>query len=88
MVKPLELEIEVDNSPGSKNLNEVPEEEPQFEKELENEKAIEKAEEPTPNQIKVCCSFTHSLIRGILTQSCSAGAKNFTKCAFYHVVLS
>ena len=30
----------------------------------------------------------HSLIRGILTQSCSAGAKNFTKCVFYHVQFS
>ena len=26
----------------------------------------------------------HSLIRGILTQSCSAGAKNFTKYVFCH----
>ena len=30
----------------------------------------------------------HSLIRGILTQSCSAGVKNFTKCVFYHVQFS
>ena len=30
----------------------------------------------------------HSLIRGILTQSCSAGAKNFTKCVFNHVQFS
>ena len=27
----------------------------------------------------------HSLIRGVLTQSCSSGAKNFTKCVLYHV---
>ena len=32
--------------------------------------------------------FIHSLIRGILTQSCSARAKNFTKCVFYHVQFS
>merc|ERR1712051_298101 len=31
---------------------------------------------------------SHSLIREILTQSCSAGAKNFTKCVFYHVKFS
>ena len=30
----------------------------------------------------------HSLIRGILTQSFSSGAKNFTKCVFYHVQFS
>ena len=30
----------------------------------------------------------HSLIRGILTQSCSTGAENFTKCVFYHVQFS
>ena len=30
----------------------------------------------------------HSLIRGVLIQSCSAGAKNFTKCVFYHVQFS
>ena len=30
----------------------------------------------------------HSLIRGFLTQSCSAGAKNFTKWVFYHVQFS
>ena len=30
----------------------------------------------------------HSLIRGVLTQSCSAEAKNFTKCVFYLVQLS
>ena len=33
-------------------------------------------------------SGMHSLIRGILTQSCSAGAKNFTNCVFYHVQFS
>ena len=27
----------------------------------------------------------HSLFRGVLIQSCSAGAKNFTKYAFFHV---
>ena len=32
--------------------------------------------------------LTHSLIRGVLIQSCSAGAKNFTKCVFYHVQFS
>ena len=31
---------------------------------------------------------THSLIRGVPIQSCSAGAKNFTKCVFYHVQFS
>ena len=31
---------------------------------------------------------THSLIRGVLIQSCSAGAKNLTKCVFYHVQFS
>ena len=37
----------------------------------------------------LCFTFTpHSLIRGILTQSCSARAKNFTKCVFYHVQFS
>ena len=30
----------------------------------------------------------HSWIRGVLIQSCSAGAKNFTKCVFYHVQFS
>ena len=30
----------------------------------------------------------HSLIRGVLIQSCSARAKNFTKCVFYHVQFS
>ena len=30
----------------------------------------------------------HSFIRGILTQSCSAGARNFTKCVFYDVQFS
>ena len=30
----------------------------------------------------------HSLIRGILTQSCSSGAKHFTNCVFYHVQFS
>ena len=30
----------------------------------------------------------HSLIRGVLRQSCSTGAKNFTKCVFYHVQFS
>ena len=30
----------------------------------------------------------HSMIRGILTQSCSTGAKNFSKCVFYHVQVS
>ena len=30
----------------------------------------------------------HSLIRGVLIQSCSTGAKNFTKCVFYHVQFS
>ena len=29
-----------------------------------------------------------SLIRGVLIQSCSTGAKNFTKCVFYHVQFS
>ena len=33
---------------------------------------------------KYYCSC-HSLIRGVLMQSCSTGAKNFTKCVFYHV---
>ena len=27
----------------------------------------------------------HSLIRGVLIQSCSTGAKNFTKYVFFHV---
>ena len=31
---------------------------------------------------------SHSLIRGVLIQSCSAGAKIFTKCVFYHVQFS
>ena len=31
---------------------------------------------------------THSLIRGVRIQSCSTGAKNFTKCVFYHVQFS
>ena len=30
----------------------------------------------------------HSLIRGVLIQSCSAGAKHFTKCVFYYVQFS
>ena len=30
----------------------------------------------------------HSLIRGVLIQSCSAEAKNFTKCVFYHAQFS
>ena len=52
MVKPLELEVEVDISQDIKNLiDEVPEE-PVLEQKLENEKDVEKAE-PTPNQIKV-----------------------------------
>ena len=59
IVKPLELEIEVDASPDSKNriphmTIEVPEEELGFEKELENEKVVEKVEEQNLNQIKVC----------------------------------
>ena len=58
IVKPLELEIEVDASPDSKNLIphmtiEVPEEELGFEKELENEKVVEKVEGQNLNQIKV-----------------------------------
>ena len=38
----------------------------------------------------LCTIFTilHSLIRGVLRQSCSTGAKNFTKCVFYHVQFS
>ena len=35
-----------------------------------------------------CDAKAHSLIRGVLIQSCSAGAKNFTKCVFYHVQFS
>ena len=31
---------------------------------------------------------THSLFRGFLIQSFSMGAKNFTKCVFYHVQFS
>ena len=38
--------------------------------------------------ISVSISLPHSLIRGVLIQSCSAGAKNFTKCVFYHVQFS
>ena len=30
----------------------------------------------------------HSLIRGVLIQSCSAGAKNFPKSVFYRVQFS
>ena len=30
----------------------------------------------------------HSLIRGVLRQTCSTGAKNFTKWVFYHVQFS
>ena len=44
------------------------------------------------NQQQPCssssASLAHSLIRGVLTQSCSTGAKNFTKCVFYHVKFS
>ena len=29
--------------------------------------------------------ITHSLIRGVLIQSCSAGARNLTKYVFFHV---
>ena len=40
-------------------------------------------------EIIYCTSFhfypTHSLIRGILMQSCSAGAKNFSNYVFCHV---
>ena len=39
-------------------------------------------------EIKNLDNAEHSLIRGILTQSCSAGAKNFTKCVFYHAQFS
>ena len=31
---------------------------------------------------------SHSLIRGVLIQSFSSGAKNYTKCVFYHVQYS
>ena len=34
------------------------------------------------------CTTVWWLIRGILTQSCSAGAKNFTKCVFHHAQFS
>ena len=41
------------------------------------------------NEISIIISLSfHSLIRRILTQSCSARAKNFTKCVFYHVQFS
>ena len=36
----------------------------------------------------LCQLDSHSLIRGVLIQSCSTGAKNFTKCVFYHVQFS
>ena len=41
-----------------------------------------------PKQYGSEITIRHSLIRGILTQSCSAGAKNFTKCIFYHAQFS
>ena len=41
-----------------------------------------------PNYHHTTTSSQHSLIRGILTQSFSSEAKNFTKCVFYLVQFS
>ena len=38
----------------------------------------------TPWQNPKKCSTMHSLIRGVLIQSCSAGAENFTNYVFCH----
>ena len=38
--------------------------------------------------VPAATTTNHSLIRGVLIQSCSSGAKNFTKCVFYHVQFS
>ena len=48
-----------------------------------------KSEKKPPNSKSEVAIFTgHSLILGVLIQSRSAGAKNFTKCVFYHVQFS
>ena len=53
-----------------------------------DEDFITKSAEEIKKNLKIENPNAHSLIRGILTQSCSAGAKNITKCVFYHVQFS
>ena len=54
------------------------------------EEVIEKIQffQPIEHEKYYSRKIYHSLIRGVLMQSCPAGAKNFTNYVFYHVQLT